>query len=80
MSTYLNTEITDHGVAMTFEDGSDAGLVRYNSNHTTLRPWQHIGPTGINTGPHRHTREAAQFDALAWAAENISAALELHRG
>lgn len=65
--TTLNTELVTGGQKMTFPDGRDAGGITYDLDSRTY----HFEPPhrpDLNA-PARNCLEAAQFDALAWAAE-----------
>lgn len=66
--TSLNTELIAGGVKLAFPGGRDAGGITYDLDSRTY----HFTPprTGpYMNGPVRNCLEAAQFDALAWAAE-----------
>lgn len=65
MSTYLNTKSTMRGTELTFEDGRPAGLIVYLSD---TGQFHHERPDGC-FGIVRLSHEAAEFDALAWAAD-----------
>ena len=68
---HLNTEHGPQGIALTFDDGSEAGSLVYvpDSQRPGCGHWRHLGPDEQWTGPRRSCLEAAQFDALAWAAD-----------
>lgn len=65
MATYLNTEPTTNGLRLFFDDGSLAGELVYLAEGPF---WRHMDPDDQWTGPRRSCLEAAQYDALAWAA------------
>ena len=73
MTTTLNTELKDHGVALTFPDGRNAGQIAYDLE---TRRYHFESPDRPTFGPDRNCLEAAQFDALAWAAEKAMIAAE----
>lgn len=62
----LNTEQTAEGQRLFFDDGSLAGMLVYivDGGH-----WRHLGPDDEWTGPRRSCLQAAEYDALAWAAD-----------
>ncbi len=70
----LNTEITSLGVVLTFNDGRKAGLVWYRNFNPS--GWLWLAPEGVEDGPRRRTREAAEYDALAWACDQEAGAVE----
>ena len=79
MTVSLNTEVQEEGVVLTIANGEQAGesagVVIYDTSGTVNR-WRHKAPTPISgafpPAPGRMTREAAEFDALAWAAEYLN--------
>ena len=67
MTTSLNTELFTGGVRLTFEGGRSAGVITYDPDTYTYHFHAPHHPDAY--GPKRNCLEAAQFDALAWAAE-----------
>ena len=65
MATRLNFKSTMDGTKLTFDDGTNAGLIVYLPNISSFR---YQKPDG-RLGEYRRTHEAAEFDALAWAAD-----------
>ena len=63
--THLNTEHTSDGQRLTFPSGADAGMIIYLPGYNLFCHEQPSGPRSQS----RLTSEAAQFDALAWAAD-----------
>ncbi len=73
MTVYLNTLPTEHGIKLTFDDGRSAGFIsavaRGIAGPVT---YQFVSPdtSGLTDSPIRRTRDAAQYDALAWAEDD----------
>ena len=67
MTTTLTSELTDEGIKLAFPDGQSAGVLRYTSG--AIRPWAWYEWSTKTAVTQRHTREAAEFDALAWASD-----------
>lgn len=66
----LNYQPVRTGYLMTFENGKVAGVIIYSQD---CLQWQ-WRPKGCpkDYGPKRCTREAADYDALAWAEEYVA--------
>ena len=65
--TTLNTELAEDGIKLTFPSGYNAGNIAYDLDS---RSYHFEAPQRPDlNGPSRNCLEAAQFDALAWAAE-----------
>ena len=77
MTTTLNTKNTAAGIVLTFDDGRAAGIIKYLPTvppHKNAPGYRHYRD-GAHWGPWRLTIEAAQFDALAWAADENAKAV-----
>lgn len=76
MTTELNTLFTGDGVILTFNNGNDAGIIEpvfARSDRFKVVGYHHrYGLAGeFQFGPDRRTMEAAEYDALAWAADRV---------
>ena len=63
--TSLNTEHTENGTKLTFDDGRNAGIIVFDTHQRKFQ----FQSKGTQNGPFRLTHEAAEFDGLAWATE-----------
>ena len=75
MTLSLNMRPTPNGIVMTFESGQSAGIILVDTSSETGPLYQFSPPVldllnpAEYSCPGRCSREAAQYDALAWAAD-----------